>query len=102
MNETFKYALFFLGGVAVGAIGAVAVSRGKLDVKPLATNLLSSGMELRDKIMAGVEGVKEDLADVVAEAEVKAQEKKLQKEAEEAAATETPAAPAPEAKPVTA
>ena len=59
-------------------------------------------MDLRDKIMAGVEGVKEDLADVVAEAEVKAQEKKLQKEAQEAAATETPAAPAPEAKPAAA
>ena len=96
MNETTKYGLFFVGGVIVGALGAVALTRGKLDVKPLATNLLSSGMDLRDKIMAGVE---EDLADVVAEAEVKAQEKKLQKEAEEAAATaatETPAAPAAE------
>ena len=98
MNETTKYGLFFVGGVIVGALGAVALTRGKLDVKPLATNLLSSGMDLRDKIMAGVEGVKEDLADVVAEAEVKAQEKKLQKEAQEAAAaTETPAAPAAEA-----
>lgn len=97
MNETTKYGLFFVGGVIVGALGAVALTRGKLDVKPLATNLLSSGMDLRDKIMAGVEGVKEDLADVVAEAEVKAQEKKLQKEAQEAAAaTETPAAPASE------
>ena len=97
MNETTKYGLFFVGGVIVGALGAVALTRGKLDVKPLATNLLSSGMDLRDKIMAGVEGVKEDLADVVAEAEVKAQEKKLQKEAQEAAAaTETPAAPAAE------
>ena len=96
MNETTKYGLFFVGGVIVGALGAVALTRGKLDVKPLATNLLSSGMDLRDKIMAGVEGVKEDLADVVAEAEVKAQEKKLQKEAQEAAATETPATPAAE------
>lgn len=97
MNETTKYGLFFVGGVIVGALGAVALTRGKLDVKPLATNLLSSGMDLRDKIMAGVEGVKEDFADVVAEAEVKAQEKKLQKEAQEAAAaTETPAAPAAE------
>ena len=79
MNETTKYGLFFVGGVIVGALGAVALTRGKLDV------------------MAGVEGVKEDLADVVAEAEVKAQEKKLQKEAQEAAAaTETPAAPAAE------
>ena len=97
MNETTKYGLFFVGGVIVGALGAVALTRGKLDVKPLATNLLSSGMDLRDKSMAGGEGGKEDLADVVAEAEVKAQEKKLQKEAQEAAAaTETPAAPAAE------
>ena len=79
MNETTKYGLFFVGGVIVGALGAVALTRGKLDVKPLATNLLSSGMDLRDKIMAGVEGVKEDLADVVAEAEVKAQEKEIKR-----------------------
>lgn len=84
MNETTKYGLFFLGGVVVGALGAVAVTRGKLDVKPLATDLLSTGLDLRDKVMAGVEGVKEDLADVMAEAEVKAQERKLAKEAKEA------------------
>ena len=47
MNETTKYGLFFVGGVIVGALGAVALTRGKLDVKPLATNLLSSGMEKR-------------------------------------------------------
>lgn len=35
--------------------------------------------------MAGVEGVKEDLADVMAEAEVKSQERKLAKEALESA-----------------
>ena len=84
MNETTKYGLFFLGGVVVGALGAVAVTRGTLDVKPLATDLLSTGLDLRDKVMAGVEGVKEDLADVMAEAEVKAQERKLAKEAKEA------------------
>ena len=37
MNENLKYGLFFLGGVALGAVGAVAVSRGKLDLKPFAT-----------------------------------------------------------------
>lgn len=84
MTETTKYGLFFLGGVVVGALGAVAISRGKLDVKPLATDLLSTGLDLRDKVMAGVEGVKEDLADVMAEAEVKSQERKLAKEAQEA------------------
>lgn len=81
MNNTTKYGLFFLGGVVVGALGAVAITRGKLNVKPLAADLLSTGLDLRDKVMAGVEGVKEDLADVMAEAEVKSQERKLAKEA---------------------
>lgn len=81
MNNTTKYGLFFLGGVVVGALGAVAITRGKLNVKPLAADLLSTGLDLRDKVMAGVEGVKEDLADVMAEAEVKSQELKLAKEA---------------------
>ena len=84
MTDTTKYGLFFLGGVVVGALGAVAITRGKLDVKPLATDLLSTGIDLRDKVMAGVEGVKEDLADVMAEAQVKSQERKLAKEAQEA------------------
>ena len=35
MTETTKYGLFFLGGVIVGAVGAVALTKGKLDVKPL-------------------------------------------------------------------
>ncbi len=96
MNETTKYGLYFLGGVVVGALGAVALTRGKLDVKPLATNILSTGMDLRDKVMAGVEGVKEDLADVMAEAEVKSQERKLAKEAAEAAQTEASQGPATE------
>ena len=81
MNNTTKYGLFFLGGVVVGALGAVAITRGKLNVKPLAADLLSTGLDLRDKVMAGVEGVKEDLVDVMAEAEVKSQERKLAKEA---------------------
>ena len=81
MSNTTKYGLFFLGGVVVGALGAVAITRGKLNVKPLAADLLSTGLDLRDKVMAGVEGVKEDLADVMAEAEVKSQERKLAKEA---------------------
>ena len=80
MNQNYKYGLFFLGGLAVGALGAMAISRGKLSVKPLATDLISSGIDLRDKALAAVEGVKEDLADVVAEAQVKSQEKREAKE----------------------
>lgn len=94
MNEMGKCGLFFLAGLAVGALGAVAVTRGKLNVKPLASELLSGGMELRDKIMSGVEGVKEDLEDVVAEAQVKAAERRQAKEASEAAAQVAEAAEA--------
>lgn len=81
MNETTKYGLIFAGGVLVGALGAVALTRGKLDVKPLATNLLSAGIDLREKLMAGVDGVREDLADVMAEAQVKSQERRMAQEA---------------------
>ena len=87
MNQNVKHGLFFLGGVALGALGAVAITRGKLDVKPLATSLLSSGLDLRDKALAAVESVKEDIADVVAEAQVKSQEKREAAEAAEAAET---------------
>ena len=69
----------------------MALTRGKLDVKPLATDLLSTGMDLRDKVMAGVETVKEEPSDVVAEAEVRAQERKLAKEAAGATTKQLPA-----------
>ena len=68
MNENMKYGLFFLGGLALGALGAVAASRGKLDFKPLAADLLSRGMDMKDAVLAKVETVKEDMDDVVAEA----------------------------------
>ena len=38
MNNGLKYGLFFLGGLALGVVGTVAVTRGKLDLKPLATD----------------------------------------------------------------
>lgn len=103
MNETTKYGLIFAGGVIVGALGAVALTRGKLDVKPLATNLLSTGIDLKEKLMAGVDGVREDLADVMAEAEVKSQERRAAKEAAAEAAeakTAAEAAEQPQAEPL--
>ena len=86
MNETTKYGLFFLGGVVLGALGAVAVTRGKLDVKPLATDLLSAGIDLKEKALSAVESAKEDIADAVAQ--VKSQEKKARAEEAEAAKVE--------------
>ena len=82
MNNYTKYGLIFLGGVALGALGAMAISRGRVQgVKPL----VAGGIALRDKLMSVAEGVKEDIEDVVAEAQLKNQEKKAAQEAQETA-----------------
>ena len=75
-NSYVKYGLFFLGGVALGAIGAVAVSRGKLDVRPFATSLLSRGMDVRDALAAKAEALREDVEDMAAEARAQQEERK--------------------------
>ncbi len=76
MNENMKYGLFFLGGLALGAIGAVAVSRGKLDIKPLATDLLSRGMDVKDAMLSKVETVKENVEDMMEEARHAAEQRR--------------------------
>ncbi len=80
MNENLKYGLFFLGGIALGALGTVAVSKGKLDIKPLATDLLSRGMDIKDAMMAKVETVRENMDDMVAEARNVAEQRREAKE----------------------
>ena len=68
MNDGLKFGLWFLGGIAVGALGAVALSKGKLDLKPVAADLLSRGMDVKDAVMGKVEAVKEDMEDLAAQA----------------------------------
>lgn len=80
MNENLKYGLFFLGGIALGALGTVAVSKGKLDIKPLATDLLSRGMDIKDAMMTKVETVRENMDDMVAEARNVAEQRREAKE----------------------
>ena len=76
MNEGMKYGLWFLGGVALGVLGAVAVSKGKLGFKPLATDLLSRGMDVKDALLSKVESIKEDVEDLTAEARVASDKRK--------------------------
>ncbi len=80
MNENLKYGMFFLGGVALGAIGAVAVSRGKLDLKPFATELVSRGLDARDAFLAKAETVRENMEDLVAEAQAASEERRAKAE----------------------
>ncbi len=83
MNENMKYALFLLGGIAVGALGAVAVSKGKLNLKPLATDLISRGLDVKDAVLSKVETAKENMDDLVAEARFASEQRKETKEAGE-------------------
>ena len=84
MNNGLKCGLFFLGGIALGVIGAVAVSRSKLDFKPLATDLLSRGMDVKEALMSKVEAIKEDVEDLAAEARQASEKRKTSKDAAEA------------------
>lgn len=59
-------------------MGTVAVTRGKLDLKPLATDLVSRGMDMKDAIMSKVESVKEDMEDLAAEARQAADKRKAE------------------------
>ena len=63
MNSVFKYGLVFLGGLVVGALGATAAKRGSLNLKPLATDLISRGMDVKER-MARFD-LKPDRADVI-------------------------------------
>lgn len=76
MNSVFKYGLVFLGGLVVGALGASAARRGSLNIKPLATDLISRGLDVKDALLSRMEAVREDMQDLAAEARAKAEERK--------------------------
>ena len=83
MNSGIKFGLFFLGGIAIGALGAVALSKGKLNLKPVAADLISRGMDVKDALMSKVEAVKEDMEDLAAEARQASEKRKAAKESQE-------------------
>ncbi|HJA78323.1 hypothetical protein [uncultured Desulfovibrio sp.] len=76
MNSFIKYGLVFLGGLAVGLLGASAARRGSLNLKPLATDLISRGLDVKDALLSKVEAVREDMQDLAAEARAKAEDRK--------------------------
>ena len=83
MNSGIKFGLFFLGGIALGALGAVALSKGKLNLKPVAADLISRGMDVKDALMSKVEAVKEDMEDLAAEARQASEKRKAAKASQE-------------------
>lgn len=68
MNDYLKNGLFLAAGVAIGALGAVALSKGNLSIRPAMADLLSHGMDLKEKTAAVLEKAKENIDDLMAEA----------------------------------
>ena len=80
-REVVKCGLFLHGGIAIGAIGATVVSRGKLKgIKPIASDLLSRGYDVREKVLEKVDAAREDISDVLAEAQAKSEARRSDKE----------------------
>jgi hypothetical protein len=64
----WKYGLALGAGIAVGALGAMVLSRGSLDLKKFAANMVSHGMDVKEKAADMVETAKENIDDIAAEA----------------------------------
>ncbi|HIW00442.1 MAG TPA: hypothetical protein H9894_04560 [Candidatus Desulfovibrio intestinipullorum] len=78
MNTGLKYALFFVGGIAAGVLGTMALQRGAINLKPVAAGIISRGMDVKDAIAGAVEKVKEDAQDLYAEAKAEQAQRKEQ------------------------
>lgn len=69
MNESTQKLLLFLGGVALGSLGVIALSKKDANLRPAMTNLAAGAMDLRDKALGTLQRTKEDLGDFLAEVE---------------------------------
>jgi hypothetical protein len=68
MNGSLKNGLFLVAGVAIGALGAMALIKGKFSIRPAVTDLLSHGMDLKEKTTSVLERAKENIENLVTEA----------------------------------
>ena len=75
----WKYGLALGAGVAVGAVGAVLLSRGTVDLKKACSTFRSHGMDLKEKAGAVMETAKENLDDIAAEARHESNQRKASK-----------------------
>jgi len=69
MNSNAKGALLFVGGAAVGALAVYALTKGVPGFKPLLANVMAGGLEIRDKLLGVMDQAKENMEDLIAEAE---------------------------------
>ena len=74
MQTRITVGLFCLGGIVLGSNAAGMISRGQL--RSLTTGLISRGIDAKDAVLAKMETVKENMEDLVAEAQHVSQERK--------------------------
>lgn len=67
-NNLVKYGLLIGGGIAIGAIGALVLTRNSEELKKAAATILSHGMDFKEKAAAYMETAKENMEDLAAEA----------------------------------
>lgn len=61
----------FLGGAIAGSAGLAYLNRNRLDfsyMKPIATDYMAKGLNLKDQMLRKMSAVKEDFEDMAAEA----------------------------------
>ena len=75
-NGWWKYALSIGVGIAVGAAGAMLLSRNPGAVKKACATLLSHAMEVKEKAVTVIETAKENMEDLAAEARHDYEERK--------------------------
>ncbi|WP_028318085.1 hypothetical protein [Desulfobulbus elongatus] len=69
MNESTQNLLIFLGGVALGSLAVLALSKNKEGLRPALADLTANALDLRDKAAGAFQRTKEDLSDFMAEVE---------------------------------
>ena len=81
MGTYWKYGLALGAGVALGAAGALLLSKNSEEVKKTLATLLSHGMDFKDKAASFMETAKENMEDLAAEARQASEERKAQEQA---------------------
>lgn len=84
MNESSQKLLFFLGGVALGSLAAMAVSKNSDKLRPMVAEVAAGAMNVRDKAVGALARTKEDVSDFIAEVEYARSSKKKDADAEKA------------------
>lgn len=85
MNDSTQKLLLLLGGVALGSLGVIALSRKPDSLRPTLTKLTADALDLRDKAVGSIQRTREDVSDFIAEVE-HARTAKAEKQAEQPAA----------------